>query len=714
MKKFLIFAAAVSLALLGLRYAVFSLGWYGDLSPDTPVTAAFWTEGDALYYRDASGVAAPFVIRGVELPASTPGQYGSDYAIDEETYLRWFSLMQQMGANTIRIYTIYDDDFYNALYRYNAGRETPLYLLQGIQVSEAANASGSDAYSRAFFDALLQDARCAVDVIHGRRNIVLRQATGSGSYRRDVSPYVLGFIVGNEWSADTIAYTDHTEKHPSAYSGACFRTAEGASRFEVLLARVLDALADYEADKYHSQRLYAFLNTPETDPFAYETVYARQLHKFSVVDAEHILPTQRLAGGYFAAYRLFPFCEDFYSCFSVEQKAALRDMRKGLDTQMAYGGYPQLLSRYHSMPVAIIGYSASSSRGATNEGGPCTEAQQGERLLSAYRDFLRAGCAGACIDSWQDAWDRSCWNTAYAVDGNAARLWHDLQTETQGQGLLAFDPDGQTAGYPDGDRSEWTPADVVLEENGLRLSLRYDARGLSLLIEGDGLTPDTPLYLPINLTPVSGSMRSDSPALSFSRAADFLLVLGGGESRLLVQARYESLRAGFLMETAGEDPYVSCPAADDPRFVPIRMILKNTALVSEDASPAEMDAAKRSPTFETGLLTRGNANPAAQDYHSLADYCYGQGFVEVLLPWQLLNFRNPAAMEIHDDYYVHYGVEGRRIDALYIGIQAGTGSNPIPMAGFSLRGWGEPVRFYERLKDSYWILQEGWGGGDAD
>ena len=35
----------------------------------------------------------------------------------------------------------------------------------------------------------------------------------------------------------------------------------------------------------------------------------------------------------------------------------------------------------------------------------------------------------------------------------------------------------------------------------------------------------------------------------------------------------------------------------------------------------------------------------------------GDGFVEIKIPWQLLNFADPTKMYIHDDYYEVYGVE---------------------------------------------------------
>ena len=117
------------------------------------------------------------------------------------------------------------------------------------------------------------------------------------------------------------------------------------------------------------------------------------------------------------------------------------------------------------------------------------------------------------------------------------------------------------------------------------------------------------------------------------------------------------------------------------------------------------------PTYETGKLVHGNGNPNSEDFLSLADFCYGEGFVELRLPWQLLNFSNPSDMEIHDDYYAHYGVENLRLHSLWAGV--GTGEGTIELGETPLRGWGNKVTYHERLKDSYYFVQEMWAAGEA-
>ena len=77
-----------------------------------------------------------FEIRGVNLGSSIPEEWSADYAIDEDTYSRWFEQIYEMGANTIRVYGVQSDKFYNAFYNYNKNNQKPLYLLQGVPVND--------------------------------------------------------------------------------------------------------------------------------------------------------------------------------------------------------------------------------------------------------------------------------------------------------------------------------------------------------------------------------------------------------------------------------------------------------------------------------------------------------------------------------------------------------------------------------------------------
>ncbi len=709
MKRFLMATLCLLLLAVGGYYAVYEGGFYIARNVGEEPSVPFLTEGSEWKKLDGDHYE-PLVFRGVEISSSMPGQYVTAYATEEEDYLRWFTAIGDMGANAVRASNIMDDDFYNALYIYNTSHENSLYLLQGISVSDAAGNGSGDAYEQEFFAALAKNGRDLVDVIHGRKNLAASNLQGSGMYRRDVSSWVAGILIGSEWYPDTVAYTDHRVIYSSSYAGTYFQTTEEATVFEAMLAQVMDEVAGYETAKYGVQRPLGLVSDPSCDFLEYEEVYARQLGKYAWIDPEHVEPTEAMSAGRFAAYRLYDFCPDFTQYLAAEQKAELASILNGVDTAQIYDGYLDLLSSYHTMPVLAVSYGFSSARGATKMGeSPLTEQQQGEKLVQISQTLEADGWAGGFISSWQDVWERRTWNTAFATVPTKNYLWHDLQTEGQNYGLMAFDPGESAVCTVDGDPSEWEEADRVLTWNDMTVFARYDAEGLYLLVEG--VSPTEKIYLPLDLGEHMGSYTSADHSLDFARASEFLLCLEGEqESRLLVQERYDSVRENFLHEMEGRDPFANYPEKDSPMFIPIRMALDNDTLV--DMVTPETRSLLYLGTWETGRLVHGNGDPESPDYNSRADFCYGEGSVEVRLPWLLLNVGDPSSMMVHKDYYEHYGVEFQRISEMWIGAARAGEMGEIPMEPFSLKGWKSPVKYRERLKQSYTEIQQYWRGGE--
>lgn len=283
--------------------------------------------------------------------------------------------------------------------------------------------------------------------------------------------------------------------------------------------------------------------------------------------------------------------------------------------------------------------------------------------------------------------------------------WSDYQTSGQFFGLLAFDPgEEESVCSVDGQPDEWSAADIVYETEELTLSLKYDEKFIYLYARGEDLdAAATPLYIPIDLTPNSGSTHCEDPALDFERACDFLIVIDGeDDSRVLVQERYEALMSTYGMEYYLRDAYVNTPEVDSPTFKPIYM-----AVTLQDVVPPEDKRTPSGEKAETGALHYGNADPAAEDYDSLADFCFSDDGVEIRIPWQLLNFSDPSQMLIHDDYYSCYGVENLQIESLYIGL-ATNSAQPIALSEVPLEDWGNDVTWHERLKPAYSALKAHW------
>ena len=722
MKKFIIIVSALVAIYIFGDYAYYHLGWYIDTAPGKPVTTFVKTEGTEFRILK-DGQWEHLEIKGVNIGSGMPGEWSTDFHIDEESYYRWFGYIQEMGANAIRVYTIQADEFYNAFYAYNHGRENPLYLLHGVWVNDYVQNSHMDAYDERFFDALMEDCRTLVDVLHGNKKISLGRyaSAGSGTYQHDISPWVIGYILGVEWEGQTVEFTNQNYKDRpeyTAYTGTYLYTDEDASVFETLLCRVGDNIIEYETERYKQQRLVAFSNWATTDPFEYPTKLAQFFSKCGKVNVENILCTERFLSGQFASYHIYPYHPDYmnyvedWSAFDLDSPSSFVDENGNLNS---YRAYLTALNHHHSLPVVISEFGVSTGRGIAqldqNTGrnqGHMSETEQGDAIVACYEDIMASGCAGCCVFSWQDEWFKRTWNTMHAIDMTRNPYWSDYQTNEQYFGLLSFDPgEDRCISYVDGDISEWTESDIVVQGENSSLSMKYDERFIYLLIYKKELDFEgETLFIPIDTTPKSGSNFCRGENLFFDRDADFLIRIHGKEdSELLVQERYEALRSTYSRYVYGFGTYYkeNIPDVDSPEFVDVNMILQLKEYYSMD------DPTALGEVFPTGKLRYGNANPESDAFDSLADFIHSGDYIEIKLPWQLLNFADPSRMAIHDDYYDgNYGINYITIDTMYVGLSSASADRRIHLCPTPLEGWGNKVTYHERLKPSYYILQSVW------
>jgi hypothetical protein len=323
---------------------------------------------------------------------------------------------------------------------------------------------------------------------------------------------------------------------------------------------------------------------------------------------------------------------------------------------------------------------------------------------------LATGCVGTCLSVWQDEWYKNTWNTSHGVDAERSPFWSDAQSGEQSFGFLAFDTgDTESVCYVDGSVGEWTADDVVASyADGSSVSMKYDEKYVYFMVQKQGFNIDFDvLYIPIDTTQKSGSNYFGGYALKFDRAADFVIEVNGrAGSRVLVQEYYELLRAKYSMQVYGFNGYLkgNMPDRDSSSFNKIQMMLQATGTASASVG----GTVQLAPVYETGLLRYGNGNPSSEQYDSLSDFMAGDGFVEIRIPWQMLNFYDPSNMEIHDDYYTHYGVVGTAIEKMYVGLALQGATERVQLGEISLKGWDTKVSYHERLKASYYIVQKAW------
>lgn len=721
MKKFIIIVCIIVVAVMGFDAAYFRLGWYIDLLPGKEPETFVRTEGDQILMFDGNDYE-PFEIKGVNLGSGKPGEWSTDYAIDKDTYLRWFKYIQEMGANTIRVYTVQQDVFYNAFYEYNKDNDRPLWLIHGVWVNDYIQNSYRDALDPEFKERFLSDCRTMLDVIHGNKKIALGRmaSAGSGTYMKDISPWVIGYILGVEWEDVTVAYTNEQYGDIEGYSdykGKYFYTSPDATPFEAMLAEIGDKTVEYESNRYKTQKLVAFSNWPTTDPFEYPDEVAQFFMKCGMVDVEHILTTEEFLSGQFVSYHVYPYYPDYLQYVKDWSVFGFKDLTPYYTDGVlnTYRAYLSMLKKHHTMPVVISEFGVSTGRGMAQREvslgrnqGNMSEKDQGKALVDCYNDIKETGCCGCCIFSWQDEWFKRTWNTMYAVNLKRNPYWSDYQTNEQYFGLLSFDPGNeQSVCYIDGDDSEWAEDDMLINEKDMQLSMKYDEKFMYFMVRKDGLDIDSDrIYIPLDITPKSGSSYYEEKKLLFDRAIDFVIQLEGKDnSRVRVQERYEVLRSNYSENVYRYNTYLkkNIPDKDSPKFVNIDMILQTAVelMVDGERAPAEV--------FETGKLTYGNSNPESEDFNSLADFMAGDGFVEIRVPWQMLNFSDPSRMTIHDDYYEHYGIEYIDVDRIWAGVTLDSSSKRTHLESFELRQWNNRVTYHERLKSSYYVMQDLWG-----
>ena len=639
-------------------------------------------------------------IKGVDLGAGKPGAFPGNFAISKQEYIRWFKQISDMNANTIRVYTILSPDFYDAFYSYNESHIKKLCLIQGVWVNENTILEKQDAFSPAIIDKFKQDTLTAIDVIHGNKTIPKVQGEASGNYSRNVSKWVIGYILGIEWDGEFIKKTNELHPEITGYNGKYLKTVSG-SPYESFLAQVGDHAITYETQKYKQQRLLAFSNWPTTDPLLHSA--EEDSVNFAQLDVEHIKATDNFYSGQFASYHVYPYYPDFFDF----QKEYMQPSPKGEIN--SYKVYLSKLNSYHTLPVVISEYGVPSSRGIARieshngfNQGNLTEKRQGEIIAELTNIIHDSGCAGGLIFAWQDEWFKRTWNTSDFNLRDYRAFWSDFQTNEQSFGLLSFDPGKKNSRlYVDGDVSEWSKKDVLMTNNDLTLYAKSDEKFLYFRVNKPNFNPaNDKILLPIDITPKSGITGSKRYNAKFERSADFLISIDGkASSRFVVHDYFDVFTYKFSDVLFKVNPHTLNYKKDSGDFV-------NSYLALRFPLRVESTGKYSAPSyFDTGYLTYGNTNPKSSEFNSIADFCIKGDDIEIRIPWALMNIMDPSNKKIMDDFYALGSISPQSIDKLYIGVSEAGLASEIKMSPFSWKSWEEP-NYHERLKESYPVVQK--------
>lgn len=319
----------------------------------------FRTSGKKFEVYDGSGFEKMY-IKGVNIGLGKPGSFPGECAISKEEYMRWFEKIADMGANTIRVYTVMMPGFYEALYEYNSKSDKKLYFFQGLWYDETKIAETMDAY--ALLDEAVSDAHALVDIIHGNAVIGERAGEAYGEYKYDVSRYAIGWILGIESEAEFVSNTNKVNKHKSKYAGKYLHTAKGASPYEAFMCNLGDKTLSYEMELYDMQRPVSWSNWPTADTLTHKNEPYQESEDSITINVENIKASDEFKAGIFASYHIYPYYPDF---MMYEKKYASYKDNKG--RKNTYKAYLKDLIKEHSVPVLVAEYGVPSSRGCTHK-----------------------------------------------------------------------------------------------------------------------------------------------------------------------------------------------------------------------------------------------------------------------------------------------------------------------------------------------------------
>lgn len=671
----------------------------------TGISYRFKAEGDYFYIYE-SGDWKQMFMRGVNIGATEPGLFPGDLTISYDTYYRWFGYISEMNCNCIRIYTLMPPQFYQALGDFNKKAKNKLYLYQGIWVNEEDIERLSDTYAEneKILNDFMTDAVNLVNVIHGKAKIAETAGEAYGTYNTDVSPWLVGWIIGIEWDPNFVINTNNQHPDKKDYDGEYLYT-QTASPFEAFLCRVGDALIKHEAKTYKFQVPLAFSNWITTDPLTHPNEPHFDEDK-TTVNTENV-KCRNFGPGMFASYHIYPYYPD--SLNYQEDYLEYTDDSGKVNT---YEAYLEDLKLAHTVPIIVAEFGIPTSRGMGHESvmgynqGMVDETAQGAMLIDMLGSIENAKYAGGIVFTWQDEWFKRTWNNVMFDIADRRPYWSNIQTTEQCFGLLAFDSGKESmAAYVDGDVSEWRNTKPTVTTAQGKLYIKSDERYLYIMLDAGNydFEKDT-LLIPINTIADQGNLKAAQYNAEFDTAADFLIYINGKDnSHIYVDRYYDAFNYYFLESKKLSDIKAEENAGvKNSGMFDIMRLCYGYNLTVKGTNQVVPDKA-----YETGKLRYGNGNPKAQEYKSLSDFYFKNGKLEIRIPWQLLNVMDPSGKQQISDFRKTQVISPQAYQSFDFGFayRMGTESLKITLGGsYEYNGWNTPT-WHERLKPAYYELQ---------
>lgn len=712
-----------------LAAAISGMWWALDgnrvesMETDDGIRMKFRTNGDRLevYENEAW---KPFFAKGINLGASLPGHFPGELPITKDDYLRWFAMMDEMGANVLRVYTIHPPDFYTALVEFNRSKDgAPLYLMQGIWSPEELLIEKQDAFLPEIREQFREEIRDAVAAVYGEATLPEKSGKASGEYRSNAGEYLIGWHVGTEWDPLMVDRTNELHRKTAPYRGSFFQAKQEASPFESWLAEMIDLVAEEES-KYGWQHPISFTNWVTTDPLAHpgEPLYHEDLVS---VDPTHVEPVD-WAAGYFASYHVYPYYPDLFRYDANLQ--TVRNDKGEIDTYKAY--LRQLKQHHKDMPILVTEFGVPASWGIAHIGllgrdqGGHTEQRQGEIDAELLQEIHNEGYAGAILFVWQDEWFKKTWNTMpFELPTDRRSLWLNVLTNEKLFGIIGMHAGKEHVLAIDGETGDW---DKLADNEKQRIDvaapgfeeiwMAHDEAYVYIMarLEKPFQPESAVVSFGIDTLPGGNRHAPQLGELKLDEGLELLVRLGTAEdSQIQIASNYDfhtrlyGKRYGMLPvdEQAMQD--------DSGLFVPWKLA------VGLEMEPPDSKAHYPMEEVVVGSLRRGTTDWDDPAYDSLAAWQAKGNVVELRIPWMLLGFADPSSLQAisYQDAGREFVTETAEGIRLLPWMERSDGTStlasdatdvPYTLSRLPVYTWEpwEEVRYYERKKQSYYAIQK--------
>ena len=643
---------------------------------------------DGFELRVSGGDFQPFWPIGVNYSHAIPGTSPGEFVATREQITSWIEAIAELGANAIRVYTVQSPMFYEELLHYNTDHpDHPLFLLQGAWLKEPEEdpefTGIPDYLDPAIRTWFRDEIEKVVDVVHGNREIPhgspdlpMNWGRAFGSFTADVSPWLLGWLVGREVEPITIMtthekyYAEHCGGAPCGVSfDGTFFSIEGATPIEAFVTEHLDYLSVYEEVRYSEKHTIGFSNWPTLDPMDHvvEYEYPESVDDVEQLDLLKIDVDPKYDPGLFFSYHAYPYYPEFIlhePTYQVEDELGPN----------SYLGYLDHLREVYAGRTLIIGeIGHPSSQGSAHYAksglhhGDLDEVEQANAIERSLRTIRTAELDGAFLFETIDEWFKRAWVVdRVELPAERRRVWYNPMSPEQNFGLIAMRPGAEGIHHVlDGKGDDFLVTPTAWQDGQTlapagdghdaartirALKVDHDEGFLHVLIEVESLDPDgngkldwehVDYLVGIDtFRPEAGDACLDPECLlRTDRRVEFLLRIESEDDvALLVDQPYDLF--GIWHRKREDWQLYRTEPNEDGLFNPVRSITNNSHWYDGNLiAPLIWQDTGR---FRTGPeIARSTSN----FWYSLAD-----GTLEVRIPWTLLNVTDPSQRMVVDDH----------------------------------------------------------------